>query len=289
MSEIDGLAAEVAACMGVDEVRLIPAPMGGAAHLAYVVHDPKRPAAGPVAFLRCETEATVPAGYGLGRETVVLRAAHRLGLPVPEVLGTPGRPPGLLMNMISGNSRPSPEEVEEVGPQYLTLVAEVHGTDPAEFGLEPVATISEAIAAELKRWTDFCDETGVFESPLMRVGARILALTLPRDDSRPSLVHGDVGAGNFMSDGGKVTAMLDWELAHVGDPHEDMAWLWMRGTHTPFGDPQKRLAEYEAAAGWSLDAQRLQWHLAFVMWKSSAGMYAATKAPVDQATFVQNM
>jgi aminoglycoside phosphotransferase (APT) family kinase protein len=289
MLSVDELAAEVASCLGVDEVKLVAAPMGGAAHLAYEVHDPKQSAADPVAFLRCETESTVPSGYGLGRETTVLRVAHRLGLPVPEVLGTPGQPPGLLMNMVAGTSRPSAEEIEAVGAAYLELVAEVHRTDPTEFGLEPVGTITEAIAAELERWTRFCEQTRVFEVPLMRAAARILTSTLPHDDARPSLVHGDVGAGNFMTEGGKVTAMLDWELAHVGDPHEDMAWLWMRGAHTSFGDPALRLAEYERAAGWSLDRQRLQWHLAFVMFKSSAGMYAATQQPVGDATLVQTM
>src|SRR4051812_41434971 len=102
MSEVD-LAAEVAACLRVEEVRLVPAPIGGAAHLAFVVHIPNQ-SSGPVAFLRCGSDSTAPREYGLGRETVVLRAAHRLGLPVPEVLGTPGTPPGLLMNLVRGTA-----------------------------------------------------------------------------------------------------------------------------------------------------------------------------------------
>jgi len=289
MAALDELTAEVATCLDLDEVQLVPAPMGGAAHLAFVVHDPKRSGNGPIAFLRCETDSTVPAGYGLGRETAVLRVAHRLGFPVPEVLGTPGSPPGLLMNLVSGTSRPSPEEVEAVGANYLDLIAQVHRVDPAEFGLDSVSTVTEATSAELNRWIQFGEAEGVFEVPLMRLGARVLAHTLPRDDGRPSLVHGDVGAGNFMSEGGTVTAMLDWELAHVGDPHEDMAWLWMRGAHTPFGDPQQRMAEYVAAAGRALDPDRLEWHLAFVMWKSCVALYAAIQRPIGEASFVQNM
>jgi len=94
---------------------------------------------------------------------------------------------------------------------------------------------------------------------------------------------------NFMVDGGRVSAMLDWELAHVGDPHEDMAWLWMRGAHTSFGDPQRRLGEYEAAAGRSLDPTRLRWHLALVMWKSCVGMYNDLRRPPTPAALVQSV
>jgi hypothetical protein len=83
--------------------------------------------------------------------------------------------------------------------------------------------------------------------------------------------------------------MIDWELAHVGDPHEDMAWLWMRGAHTSFGDPHQRLAEYEVAAGRSLDADRLRWHLALVMWKSCIGMYADLHGAPTAGAFVQSM
>jgi hypothetical protein len=149
--------------------------------------------------------------------------------------------------------------------------------------------MAEAIEDDLAWWTAYADEYGVLEEPLLRLGARVLAATLPATDERPCLVHGDVGAGNFMIDGGQVSAVIDWELAHVGDPHEDMAWLWMRGAHTSFGDPEHRLAEYEAAAHRTLSPGRLRWHLAFVMWKSCIGMYADLHRPPSPAALVQSM
>ncbi|MDO8364192.1 MAG: phosphotransferase, partial [Actinomycetota bacterium] len=91
---------------------------------------------------------------------------------------------------------------------------------------------------------------------------------------------GDVGAGNFLTLDGEVTAMLDWELAHLGDPHEDLAWLWMRGAHTSFGDPETRFAEYEAASGLQVDRARLAWHVAFVMWKSITSLHGRLRAAV---------
>src|SRR3546814_3659832 len=75
-----------------------------------------------------------------------------------------------------------------------------------------------------------------------------------------------------MADKGRLTAVLDWELAHAGDIHEDLAWLWTRGAHSAFGDPRRRIAEYEAAAGRMLDPDRLAWHIAFVTFKSVLGL-----------------
>jgi aminoglycoside phosphotransferase (APT) family kinase protein len=281
------LEAEVAGCLGLTEVELRLAPAGGASHVAYEVRDPRGDGP-PIAFHRCEG-GMAGRRYGLGREAAVLPVAARLGWPVPLVLGTPGEPPGLLMNVVPGTSRPDPEETEEVAPEYLALVAAVHGADPAAFPIEQFATMGEALTDELDWWCDYAEDRGAMEEPVIRLGARVLRATMPTIDEAPSLVHGDVGAGNFMVDGGRVTAMIDWELAHVGDPHEDMAWLWMRGAHTPFGDPRRRLAEYERAAGRSIDADRLRWHLALVMWKSSMAMYADLRRPPTAGAFVQSM
>jgi hypothetical protein len=63
----------------------------------------------------------------------------------------------------------------------------------------------------------------------------------------------------------------------------------MRGAHTAFGDPQQRLAEYEVAAGRSLDADRLRWHLGLVMWKSCIGMYNDLHGPPTAGAWVQSM
>jgi hypothetical protein len=126
-------------------------------------------------------------------------------------------------------------------------------------------------------------------TPLLRLASRVLRRTLPRDPARPSVLHGDVGAGNFMCENGRVTAMLDWEQAHVGDPHEDLAWLWMRGAHTSFGDPKVRLAEYEAASGRPLDRDRLDWQLTFVMWLSAMTMHIAVSQPSSESTLVHNI
>jgi aminoglycoside phosphotransferase len=281
------LEAEVAGCLGRPTVSMRVAPAGGAGHVAYEVHDPADPG-GPIAFYRAEG-GLAGRRYGLRREAAVLPVAAGLGWPVPHVLGTPGDPPGLLMNLVAGTSRPAPEEIEPLAAEYLRLLADVHAADAASFPIEQYETMAEAVGDDLRWWTDYAEERGALDEPLLRIAARVLAFTLPTTDEAPSLVHGDAGAGNFMIDAGTISAVIDWELAHVGDPHEDLAWLWMRGAHTSFGDPQQRLAEYEAAAGRTLDADRLRWHLAFVMWKSCVGMYADLHRPPTSAALVQSI
>ncbi len=282
------LEAEVAGCLGLPAVELRVAPAGGAGHVAYEVRDPARDDDTPVAFYRAEG-GLAGRRYGLRREAAVLPVAAALGWPVPRVLGTPGDPPGLLMNLVAGTSRPAPEEIEPLAAEYLHLLARVHAADATSFPIEQYDSMADAVADDLRWWTDYAEDRGVLDEPLLRVAARVLAVTLPSTDEAPSLVHGDAGAGNFMIDEGSISAVIDWELAHVGDPHEDLAWLWMRGAHTPFGDPQQRLAEYATAAGRSLDVDRLRWHLAFVMWKSCVGMYADLHRPPTPAALVQSI
>lgn len=120
------------------------------------------------------------------------------------------------------------------------------------------------------------------------LAARVLTERMPSGDGPPSLVHGDVGAGNFLTVDGEVSAMLDWELAHLGDPHEDLAWLWMRGAHSSLGDPFTRFAEYELASGTTIDHDRLAWHLALVMWKSVTAVHGRLRSavPGDLAMYV---
>jgi prepilin-type processing-associated H-X9-DG protein len=65
----------------------------------------------------------------------------------------------------------------------------------------------------------------------------------PTPPDAPLLVHGDAGPGNFLFADGHLTALLDWELAHPGDPTEDLAWFSMRSAMGPVPDFAERPAE----------------------------------------------
>jgi aminoglycoside phosphotransferase (APT) family kinase protein len=275
------LARWAASCIGVNAVELREF-LGGAGNVGYEVIDPGAPGAGPVAFLRTKmaVEETSQQGTTLAREGEILRVAAALGFPVADVLGISTEPDALLMSYVDGDARPDADEIERVAPQYLGLVAAVHTSDATRFPVEQHATMRAAILADMGRWKADAVATGVMDEPIVALATRVLQERMPAGEGPPALVHGDVGAGNFLARDGQVTAMLDWELAHLGDPMEDMAWLWMRGAHTSFGDPKRRFAEYEAASGRAIDDDRLAWHVAYVMWKSISALHGRLRSVV---------
>ena len=81
------------------------------------------------------------------------------------------------------------------------------------------------------------------------------------------LVHGDFRTGNYLADESGVTAILDWEGAHLGDPVEDLGWLcvksWRFGSIDKpaggFGSREELWAAYERAGGTKVEAARAHW------------------------------
>ena len=107
------------------------------------------------------------------------------------------------------------------------------------------------------------------------------------------VVHGDFRMGNFLVDSTGLRAVLDWELAHLGDPAEDIGWLCARswrfggpGRVGGFGDLDRFLVAYKAASGRTVDLDRIRWWEAYatVKWavvcllQASAHLSGATRS-----------
>lgn len=236
-----------------------------------------------LAFVRYDLgiKSSVGIGKALAGEIGIVERAHALGFPVPRVFGMIDDPLAAIMELVPGTSRPEAPEVEQVGAEFMGYIARIHGLSPAAFGLETFPTLKAAVLADLAAYEQDARTYDSLADPLVRLGFALLRATVPDSPEAPAMLHGDVGAGNFMVHEGRVSAILDWELAHAGDIHEDLAWLWVRGAHTAFGDPRIRVAEYEAAGGRRPDPRRLAWHVAFVTLKSVVGlgrrMYGTTE------------
>ncbi len=109
--------------------------------------------------------------------------------------------------------------------------------------------------------------------PALRFGLAVLATNRPEPQAM-RLVHGDFRNGNLLVNDGGLAAVLDWELAHLGNPMEDIAWLclrtWRFGHESHpvggFGDLGRLRAEYEASGGtWDADGFRW-WTIARTIW-----------------------
>jgi aminoglycoside phosphotransferase (APT) family kinase protein len=101
--------------------------------------------------------------------------------------------------------------------------------------------------------------------PAFELGLRWLEHEMPRP-AQTTLVHGDFRNGNFIVDADGIRAVLDWELAHVGDPWEDLGWLCVRawrfkgeGEVGGFGSRADLFAAYERASGAPVDAAAVRW------------------------------
>src|SRR5262249_11330152 len=99
--------------------------------------------------------------------------------------------------------------------------------------------------------------------PLLRLTTDWLEANVPEGDGTVVLVQGDTGPGNFMYEDGRVTAVVDWELAHFGDPMDDIAWLSLRTVQDTFTHFPDRLREYEELSGNRIDAERVWYYRLF--------------------------
>ena len=108
----------------------------------------------------------------------------------------------------------------------------------------------------------------------------------------PVLVHGDFRLGNLIVDGNGLAAVLDWELAHIGDPREDIAWVcvnsWRFGHSEKrvggFGDLPEMLDAYAAAGGARFTPAEIDWWeiLGSLKWGVMCMiMYSAYKTGAD--------
>ena len=126
------------------------------------------------------------------------------------------------------------------------------GKNPAEHELDRYEAVYRAIAPE--------------PHPAFELAIRFLRRNVPKANEALTLVHGDFRMGNVLFDESGLRLILDWELAHAGDPAEDMAWMcvrsWRFGGAQPVGGIGSReefLAAYEAAGGARVDAERVRW------------------------------
>jgi aminoglycoside phosphotransferase (APT) family kinase protein len=205
--------------------------------------------------------------WTLHREATVYLALQDGAVPVPRVLGVHPVHQAMLSERVEGGNWFSritdPAEQEATARDFMTKLAALHALDASVLDLPlfpPVCTIADAVRAELDEWERVLVERGGDLDPALLFSLRWLRDNIPPYDGPPVLVQGDTGPGNFMYLGGRVTAVVDWELAHLGDPMDDVAWLSLRATQEPFTDFPTRLREYETLSGNVVDEARVRYY-----------------------------
>lgn len=228
----------------------------------------------------------------LAVEADLLRALSGSGVPVPGVVHTLGSDDGLgdgfLMTRIDGETIPRKILRDaayatirpHLATQFGEILAAIHRADATRLPSLPNKPL-DTILARLRERQQALGRP----SPFFEMAMRWLHDHAPAPPKRLGLVHGDFRNGNLIVGEDGVRAVLDWEVAHIGDPAEDLAWLclppWRFGQLAQpvggLGSREQLLAAYEAAGGEPIDPQRLRyWEAVGSMrwWMGCAGMHA---------------
>lgn len=213
--------------------------------------------------------------YGHDIEAALVRAAHDAGTLAPRVVGelTPGDEmgSGYVMQRLKGEvspaavlGQPAPNLLDDIAAQLALIHAmDVSALPPGLATLQPQAALGELH----RRFTQ--DYGG--DRPVMALALRWLADHCPADVAVPVFLHGDFRIGNLMADGQGLTAVLDWELCHLGDRHQDLAfgcitsWRFGQIDRPAFGLGafEQLWASYGRASSVAVEPARFRWWLVY--------------------------
>ena len=203
-------------------------------------------------------------------EVAVLRAAHEGGVAVPEVVVDGGAStalgnPFMVVRAVEGETiaRKILRD-DEFSVARARLTADI-GTAMARLHALPAGSAPGLVEQdEVATYRRVLDDLGE-PHPVFEVAFRWLEANRPASSER-AIVHGDFRLGNVMVDGNGLVAVLDWELAHIGDPMEDLGWVcvkaWRFGGPRPvagLGTYDELFDAYEAAGRPRPDIDVVRW------------------------------
>lgn len=204
------------------------------------------------------------------REASALRHAADRGIRAPSPLGRWPDHRAILTQVVAGDVAMeglSQAAQLDLARDYMSEIARIHWLDTTGLDLDgfgpPPATASDYARARLEQMRARHKQFGK-DQPLNLLLYRWLERNLPGGELPPRIVHGDIGPANFLHDGQRVTAVLDWESAHYGDPMEDMAWLIHRSALFPSLPLGPMIAAWEEEMGEPVDEARIAFYRVFV-------------------------
>jgi aminoglycoside phosphotransferase (APT) family kinase protein len=225
--------------------------------------------------------------FTIGREHRILTALHAAGLAVPGIHGYSAEHDAMLMEYIEGRTSyqtsPSPAVQRRIQDGLMHEVVRLHACDPERLGLAEFAdcrNVANALERDLGILGEMYRNLVLLKEPEIGFALRWLAGNVPDPARRSCLVHGDVGPGNFLfGDDGSILAVIDWEVAHVGHPLEDLAAVLCRALGVEFGSVAEHIASYERASGEEVDRRKLDYFVILVLTRWYIGLNLALSRP----------
>jgi aminoglycoside phosphotransferase (APT) family kinase protein len=233
-------------------------------------------------------------------EFLAIRSFEDKGVAAPKAVlleesGAELERPFFIMERVEGGTPASAFQHDPygahaavIGERFFSIMGAIAGLPIA--GL-PILEVVDPPAPqdcwrrELDYWSGVIEADEQHPQPIVRAAIRRLRRDPPPPPAKLAIVHGDFRSGNFLHDGaGHIVAVLDWEMAHVGDPLEDLAWamdpLWTQIGETRISGMVPRddaLAVWRRASGLEIDPRALKWWSLFSSVKGQAIWTSAAK------------
>jgi aminoglycoside phosphotransferase (APT) family kinase protein len=266
----------------------------GASNLTYLVErDGAR-----VVLRRPPPPPLPPSAHDMVREANIQICLARGGVRVPQILavceddsviGAPFYVMEEVVGAVITDTVPraldTPDERHRLGLELVDGLVDLHAVDYDACGLDRLGKPTGYLERQLRRWTGLWDVNATREiADCLEVG-ELLKASMP--ESPPStVVHGDYRLGNVMvglAAPARLVAILDWEMATIGDPLADLGYLSVSWTEPGADEHPLLLAPVTAAEGFpsrdelvaryaertGRDVSRLRWYEAFALWKAS--------------------
>jgi aminoglycoside phosphotransferase (APT) family kinase protein len=254
-----------------------------------------------------------PSAHNVLREARLLSALEPTDVRTPRVLAVCedvdviGAPfyvmERVLGTVITDQLPPSldtPEQHAQIADELIDSLVELHATDWTTLGLEGFGKPTGYLERQLRRFTGLWEVNRTREIAELDVVGTWLADNMPQSPPA-TIVHGDYRLGNTMFaevPPPRLTAILDWEMATIGDPLADIGYLmihWVQADdtrsrfvmHTVTDRPgfltrRELVARYEERSGRSVQA--LDWYVTLAMWKAAVFMEGNYKRAVMGTT-----
>lgn len=253
-------------------------------------------------FLRIDRQIAGGKQYprDLARETELIRFLDaNTGIPTQRILGWNGEHAVAIQSFEPGRAdlhNASRAEQHDVMMHFMDIMAEMHSLDVHRLALprfEIPPTPEEHSLMELRAVEDpRLARLPVDSSTLLGAfGKRWLLNHVPNTVERTVLLQGDTGPGNFLFENHRVSAVVDWEWAHYGDPMEDVGNLWLRDFFTPScgGDLTPYVRHYADKAKITVDRQKAIYYLVHQLVRSVMTLPGLVRRPDWKSTVALNL
>jgi aminoglycoside phosphotransferase (APT) family kinase protein len=259
---------------------------------------------------RPPTHGVLDTAHDMGREHRLISALAPTPLPVPDpiafcddraVLGAPFYLmefiPGSVLHGLEAAGRLTMEERGEASTSLIETLATLHGLDVDAIGLGQLAKRGQYVERQLRRWYAQYEASRTNDRDTTIERAHSLLLSCIPAQRATSVVHGDFRLGNcILSPTGQVRAVLDWEIATLGDPLADVGYVLATWPQTEeearafpdapallpgFASRDALLERYARCSG--RDLSDIEYHIAFSYFRLACISQGVYKRALDNA------